>query len=133
MDIQHKYKSILSEIPTTAIEVYQMLPEGTRCEVIFNELIRSPLPLRDHQILFIKLTALLYQFLEETPVGMLFAAPFDVYFESQQSAVQPDLFIVLKEDEHIVKKKRRSGGTCNRRRNHLHQPNLRYQTKAYPL
>ncbi len=39
MNDQHRYKNFISEIPSTAIEVYRMLPEGTRCEVIFNELI----------------------------------------------------------------------------------------------
>ena len=39
MSDQHKYKSVISEIPSSAVEVYQMLPEGTPCEVIFNELI----------------------------------------------------------------------------------------------
>lgn len=38
MNDQHKYKNFISEIPSTAVEVYRMLPEGTRCEVIFNEL-----------------------------------------------------------------------------------------------
>jgi Uma2 family endonuclease len=38
MNDQHKYKNFISEIPSTAVDVYRMLPEGTRCEVIFNEL-----------------------------------------------------------------------------------------------
>lgn len=39
MNQQHKYKSLMREVPATAMEIYRMLPEGTRCEVIFNELI----------------------------------------------------------------------------------------------
>ena len=39
MSEQRKYKNVITEIPTTAVEVYRMLPEGTPCEVIFNELI----------------------------------------------------------------------------------------------
>jgi len=42
MNGQHKYKNSISEIPSTAVEIYQMLPEGTRCEVIFNELLFPP-------------------------------------------------------------------------------------------
>jgi Uma2 family endonuclease len=104
MNGQHKYKNFISEIPSTAVEVYRMLPEGTRCEVIFNELIMSPSPSRDHQKVSIKLTALLFQFLEENPVGELFTAPFDVYFENHDSFVQPDLFVVLKENQEIIQK-----------------------------
>jgi len=82
-----------------------MLPEGTRCEVIFNELIMSPSPSREHQFLLIKLTTLLFQFLNEKQTGILLTAPFDVYFEEEQSIAQPDLFVIMKEDEHLIEKK----------------------------
>ncbi len=105
MNDQHKYKNLISEIPSTAMEVYHMLPEGTRCEVIFNELNMSPSPSREHQFILIHLTTLLFQFLNEKQTGTLLTAPFDVYFEQEQSVVQPDLFIVLNEDEQLIKKK----------------------------
>jgi Uma2 family endonuclease len=104
MNDQHKYKNLLSEIPSTAVEVYRMLPEGARCEVIFNELVMSPSPSREHQFLLIKLTILLFKFLEDNPKGTLLTAPFDVYFEQEQSIVQPDLFIVLNSDQEAIKK-----------------------------
>jgi Uma2 family endonuclease len=39
MGEQNKYRNLIPEIPSTAVDVYRMLPEGTRCEVIFNELL----------------------------------------------------------------------------------------------
>ena len=99
-----KTKRYFPEIPVTAVEVYKMLPEGARCEVIFNELIMSPSPSRDHQYLVIKLTTLLFHFLEEHKKGTLLTAPFDVFFASEISVAQPDLFIVMKEQENIIKK-----------------------------
>ncbi len=104
MHDQQKYKNILSEIPATAMEVYEMLPEGTRCEVIFDELIMAPSPSMEHQSILIKLTAVLFQFLNENSVGVLLTAPFDVYFEQYQSVVQPDLFVVLNEEKSILQK-----------------------------
>jgi Uma2 family endonuclease len=104
MNDQHKYKNFISEIPSTAVEVYRMLPEGTRCEVIFNELIMSPSPSWDHQSVLIKLTAILFQFLNEQPIGTLATAPFDVYFEGQHSYVQPDLFIVMNDQGQVIQK-----------------------------
>lgn len=98
------YKNFISEIPTTALDVYQMLPEGTRCEVISNELIMSPSPSKYHQLILIKITNLLFNFLEEKQTGTLLTAPFDVYFEGEKAIVQPDIFVVLNEDEHIIKK-----------------------------
>lgn len=102
MHDQQKYKNVISEIPSNAIEVYKMLPEGTRCEVIFNELIMSPSPSKDHQLLLIRLTTLLFQFLETAQTGILLTAPFDVYFENEKSVVQPDLFVILNSDQHLV-------------------------------
>ena len=104
MNDQHKYKNVISEIPSTAVEIYRMLPEGTRCEVIFNELIMSPSPSREHQLILIKLSSLLFQFLEVRQTATLLSAPFDVYFDSEQSVVQPDLFVVLNADQQIIKK-----------------------------
>jgi Uma2 family endonuclease len=104
MSEKHKYQQAITEIPTTAVDVYRMLPEGTRCEVIFNELTMSPSPSREHQIVLIKLTSLLFQFLEEHGSGTLLTAPFDVYLEQLQSVVQPDLFVVLKNDSQIIEK-----------------------------
>lgn len=105
MSEQHKYRNVISEIPATAVEVYRMLPEGTRCEVIFNELSMSPSPSREHQTVLIKLTTLLFQMLDERQAGTLWTAPFDVYFEDEQSVVQPDLFIVLDEQKDIIQKR----------------------------
>jgi len=102
MNDQHKHKNFISEIPSTAVEVYRMLPEGTRCEVIFNELIMSPSPSKKHQLLLIKLSSLLFQFLEAKQTGTLLSAPFDVYFDEETSVVQPDLFVVLREDKQII-------------------------------
>lgn len=104
MDHQHKYKNIISEIPSTALDVYRMLPEGTRCEVVFNELIMSPSPTSFHQLLLSDLHALIYSFLKKKKTGKIIPAPFDVYFENYTSVVQPDLLIVLNENLHRIKK-----------------------------
>jgi Uma2 family endonuclease len=104
MDSQQRYKNVISEIPSTAVDIYRILPEGTRCEVIFNELIMSPAPSREHQTLLMRLTVLLFQYMDEHSIGNLYAAPFDVYFEGIESVVQPDLFVVLNDDMDIVQK-----------------------------
>lgn len=52
----------------------------------------------------IKLTALLFQFRNDNPIGTLLTAPFDVYFENLQSVVQSDLFLVANETAEIIKK-----------------------------
>jgi Uma2 family endonuclease len=100
---QRKYKNFISGIPLNAIDVYRMLPEGTRCEVIFNELIMSPSPTSLHQLILSDLHALLYIFLKDTGMGKLVPSPIDVYLENNISVVQPDIIILLKENENKIK------------------------------
>lgn len=104
MDNQHKYKNFISEIPSTAVEVYRMLPEGTRCEVIFNELSMVPSPTPLHQLLLSDLHALLYIFLKNANSGKVIPAPVDVYLENYESVVQPDLIVLLNENLQQIKK-----------------------------
>ena len=103
MSDQHKYKNFISEIPSTAIEVYQMLPEGTRCEVIFNELIMSPSPSIPHQLLLSDLHVLIYTFLKEHNYGKVIPAPADVYLENYDSVIQPDLLIISNKNLDKIK------------------------------
>jgi Uma2 family endonuclease len=104
MNNQHKYKNIISEIPSTAVEVYRMLPEGTRCEVIFNELIMSPSPTPLHQLLLSDLHALIYAFLKNNNTGKVIPSPVDVYLENYNSVIQPDLLIIRTENLHLISK-----------------------------
>ena len=90
-------------IPATAIDIYQSLPEGTRCEVLYNTLIMTPAPSTQHQFVTIKLSAFLYNLLEELNTGVVLGAPTDVYFEGQQSVMQPDVLVVMNENKHIIK------------------------------
>ncbi|XHR94051.1 Uma2 family endonuclease [Mucilaginibacter sp. UC70_90] len=91
-------------IPATAVDIYRMLPEGTRCEVLYNQLIMTPAPNTDHQFISVKLSALLYNFLEETSKGVILHAPADVYFEQEQSVLQPDVLVILNENKSIIQK-----------------------------
>ncbi|EHQ27998.1 Uma2 family endonuclease [Mucilaginibacter paludis] len=90
---------MLTDIPATAIDIYRMLPEGTRCEVVFNVLSMSPSPTSEHQLLLSDLHALLYNFLKTTKAGKVIPSPMDVYIPNSLSVVQPDLLIIL--NEHL--------------------------------
>ena len=90
------------KIPATAVDIYRMLPEGTRCEVIFNELSMSPSPSTEHQAISSRINALFYLFLESNNQGVAFAAPIDVYFEELQSVVQSDLVVILNQNKSLI-------------------------------
>ena len=108
--IKSDYTKVLKEsvmevqIPVTAIDIFKMLPEGTRCEVLFNQLSMSPSPSTDHQLISFKLSGQFYNFLEQSQNAIAMAAPTDVYFEDQQSVVQPDIIVILNENKNIIHK-----------------------------
>jgi Uma2 family endonuclease len=89
-------------IPATAIDIYRSLPEGTRCEVLYNQLIMTPAPNTSHQFLSFKLSGIIFNFLEETPMGVALTAPTDVYLVEQQSAVQPDILVIMNKNKGII-------------------------------
>jgi len=91
-------------VPSSVLDIYRMLPEGTRCEVLYNQLSMSPSPSTEHQLISFKLSGLLFVFLEKSNKGIAFAAPTDVYFEVEQSVVQPDLLVILDENKAIIQK-----------------------------
>jgi len=93
----------IEQVPKTALDVFRMLPEGTLCEVIDNVLYRSLAPKYTHQRLVGLMFRIICDQVEKLSLGEAIISPFDVYFEHLQSAVQPDLLVVLNESRNILK------------------------------
>lgn len=89
--------------PRSAMEVFKMLPEGTLCEVIKGQLFMSPSPFTIHQMLITELLSSIHSYVKLTKSGHVFTAPFDVYLDEENNAVQPDIIVILKENEGIIK------------------------------
>jgi len=88
--------------PRTIMEVYKMLPEGTLAELIDNTIYMSPSPVNKHQKTLQALFRKLSEIVEDSGVGELFVAPFDVYLDENSNAVQPDIVVVLNESKNII-------------------------------
>ena len=88
--------------PRTLMEVYKMLPEGTRAELIENVLYMPPSPTTNHQSVTMDLGSSIHFFLKKNDLGVVFSAPLDVYLDETSNAVQPDIVVVLKEQSDIV-------------------------------
>jgi len=97
-------KNIL-DIPRTAIEVFNLLPEGTLCEVIDNTLYMSPSPTTDHQRILFDLAYQLRSAIKDTGLGEVFIAPCDVYLDAEQNVVQPDIIYIKKEHADVIQRK----------------------------
>jgi Uma2 family endonuclease len=83
---------------------YLNLPDnGKRHEIIDGEHFMTPSPQSRHQIVSRNLGRILANYADENDSGQIFYAPMDVYL-SDTTIVQPDIFLILKEREHIIKK-----------------------------
>jgi Uma2 family endonuclease len=93
------------DIPRTAMEVFNMLPEGTRCEVIDNTLYMSPSPTSDHQDILGDIFYKIKQSVIQNQNGKVFISPLDVYLDNEHSVVQPDILFVKSDNLHLIQKK----------------------------
>ncbi len=89
-----KEQSIYRNPPRTAMEVFNLLPEGTLCEVVENQLYMSPAPNRKHQQLAAVLFRRLAAHIEQEKLGESYFAPIDVFIEPNRNALQPDIVFV---------------------------------------
>ncbi|MES2275549.1 MAG: Uma2 family endonuclease [Bacteroidota bacterium] len=93
------------DIPRTAMEVFEMLPEGTLCEVIDNALYMSPSPTTDHQDILGEIFLEIATACKKNRYGKVLLSPCDVYLDNGESVVQPDLLFIKEARRAIIEKK----------------------------
>ena len=75
-------------------EDYRALPEnGPRYQLVQGELFMAPAPNRYHQDIVGNIMFLLRKYLEQHPIGKLYAAPFDIFL-TEHNVFQPDIVFV---------------------------------------
>lgn len=82
---------------------YFNLPEGAPYQLIEGELIMSPSPLTEHQIISKNLELVIYTHVKKYNLGLALDAPIDVYLNSK-NAFQPDIIFISNENKDIIKK-----------------------------
>lgn len=90
--------------PRTGLEVFEMLPEGTNCELINDLLIMPPPPTTRHQDIVSDIYYEIKKFLKKKKAGRVFFSPVAVYLD-EKNVFEPDIVFVLKENEHIIQDK----------------------------
>jgi Uma2 family endonuclease len=79
-----------------------LLPDaGPRYQLIEGDLFMAPAPNRYHQEVSGNIFLLLAKYLEKHPIGKLYTAPFDVYFD-EINVHQPDLVFVSKKNRSVL-------------------------------
>ncbi len=103
-------QSVLEKIERTAVypksynaRDYFNLPEGSPFQLIEGELIMSPSPLTEHQIISKNLELIIYSYLKKNNIGLALNAPIDVYLDNK-NAFQPDIIFISDGNKDIIKK-----------------------------
>jgi Uma2 family endonuclease len=90
--------------PRTGLEAFEMMPEGTLCQLINDDLVMSPAPTTPHARVQNEIFNSLYNYLKKHKVGEAFCAPVDVYL-NERNVYQPDIFFISNENLSIIKKR----------------------------
>ncbi|MBI3220932.1 MAG: Uma2 family endonuclease [Bacteroidetes bacterium] len=96
-------KAIDNRPPKNTMEVFKMLPEGTRCELINGTIYLSPAPTIYHQDVILTLGSELHRYVKTKKLGKVCISPIDVYLDNRKNAFQPDLLFVASENENIIR------------------------------
>lgn len=101
MSIIPSSKKGFHQPPCTAMEVYELLPEGTLAEVINNTIYMSPVPTFQHQNILGNLFSDINLYVREKQLGNCLVAPVDVFFDAM-NALQPDIVFISTANMGIV-------------------------------
>lgn len=86
--------------PRTALELFKILPEGTRCQLINDHIIMSPSPVWTHQDVVRIILTTISKYLDVNPVGKVLS-DVDIYI-SEKNVYRPDVFFVSNEQIDIL-------------------------------
>ncbi len=98
----NKTANFFKSPPRTAMEVFEMLPEGTLAEVINNVIYMSPAPSFEHQDVSLELAASIRVYASSSNLGKCVVSPIDIYFDDK-NVFQPDIIFISNENMDIVK------------------------------
>lgn len=90
--------------PRTGMEAFELMPEGTLCQLINDNLVMSPAPTTPHARVQRKIFSILNNYVEQNRLGEVFFAPFDVFLD-EKNAFQPDILFVSKDRTDIIERK----------------------------
>jgi Uma2 family endonuclease len=94
-------KKALLKRPETAVDVFNLLPEGVYCQVINNVIYMSPAPSFQHQDTIGELFMQIRLHAKKNSLGTCVVAPVDVFFD-KYNAFQPDIIFISKQNMDIV-------------------------------
>jgi Uma2 family endonuclease len=86
--------------PRTALELFKILPEGTRCQLIDDHIIMSPSPVWKHQDIVKNILFQIESFLRKNSIGKVLS-DVDIYI-NEKNVYRPDVFFISNEQMYIL-------------------------------
>ena len=83
------------------MEAFELMPEGTFCQLINDVLIMSPAPTPNHQSALGIIYEEISKFVRTKKLGKLFFSPIDVYL-NDKNVFQPDIVFIPKDRAEII-------------------------------
>jgi Uma2 family endonuclease len=90
--------------PRTGLEAFEMMPEGTLCQLINDNIVMSPAPTTPHARTQRKIFLQLEEFVQAKSLGEVFFAPVDVYL-NEKNIFQPDILFLSSDQLSFIKKR----------------------------
>ncbi len=87
--------------PRTGLEAFELMPEGTLCQLINDNIVMSPAPTPNHQRFSKQLFKAIERLVDAGDLGEVFFSPVDVYL-NDKNVFQPDIVFVSKERFDII-------------------------------
>jgi Uma2 family endonuclease len=85
----------------TVPEVLALPDDGNRYELVYGKLLVSPSPVFRHQKVLARLYRVVADYCEAAGVGLALFAPADITWGRDDVLMQPDLFVIPKDEEHL--------------------------------
>ncbi|MDB5190899.1 MAG: hypothetical protein JWQ96_462 [Segetibacter sp.] len=87
--------------PRTGMEAFELMPEGTLCQLINDTLVMSPASTPNHQRVLSLIYSRILNEVEAKNLGTVLFSPLDVYI-NDKNVFQPDLAFIATEREAII-------------------------------
>lgn len=87
--------------PRTGMEAFELMPEGTFCQLINDVLIMSPAPTPNHQSALGIIYEEISKLVRTQKLGKVFFSPVDVYL-NDNNVFQPDIVFISQDRSEII-------------------------------
>lgn len=90
------------KIPRTALELFNIIPQGVRCQLIGGAIYISPSVTFQHQEIVWNIQSGIYNYIKSFRLGKSVTGPIDVILD-EKNAFQPDIIFISNANLGIVK------------------------------